>query len=683
MTSHELPGGLALASPSRRTRRTSAALLLAAAAAAWPAAAACAADLQVVLFSPARTAAAPVTSAISASFDRPLDPSSITATSFRVLGRISGRAAGSFAFSADHRTVTLTPAHPFSAGEVVLVNIAGSVRAADGTRLRRGGHAWQFATRAQPSTGEFAQIDSLSNRTHPVTQTRIYGAAAGDLDGDRYPDLATVNEVSGDVRVFLNRGDASGLYDRTFLPPVAIGFEASPSETADFNNDGKLDLAVAATGTDSAWILLGDGRGGFSSVQSVAVGGEPHGIAVLDADGDADLDVATANHGSDNLSLSLNDGNGVFGPASFFDSGADGEYGLAAGDMDNDGITDLVVAARDGQQVISLLGSGDGGFTPSAPQASGGLTWVLVVGDVDGDGNLDAATANSTTGNGAVLLGNGDGTFDPPDIVHIGAHVPATDLGDLDGDGDLDLVLSSYGGGFWRIYDNDGGGGFTLAEQIEAPSNPSCALLYDADNDGDLDLALSDEIADVVLLFENLDATLCSPTALPACRVPTAGRRSVVVVRNRDDDARDVLAWKWARGQATTKADFGAPLAGEDYELCFYANGALFYGARVPAEPACALPPCWRETGDGYLFRNRNLLPSGARVLRLKEGARDGTTKLRLAGRGGALDLPDFRQLGGTLEVQLQKSSGPPCWSATFTPPFLINDGVTFRAKAD
>jgi FG-GAP-like repeat/Bacterial Ig-like domain/FlgD Ig-like domain len=460
--------------------------------------------LAVVSTAPARHTMAPVGTSITVNFDRPVATATITASSFRVFGRWSGTKSGAFSFSNGNQSVTFTPSAPFSGGEGVIVNLAETITGADAMPLRTQGYAFAFRALAAPSDLAFAAIDSISNRSTPEEQTRIYGASASDLDEDGYLDLTTVNEVSGDVRVCLNRGDGSGLYD-DFLPPVGIGFEASPNEPADFNNDGHADLCISATTSENVYVLLGAGDGTFFSTQAIATGDAPYGIAPLDVDGDGDLDIVNACNLSNNLALFINNGAGAFGAASFFEGGVNGEYGLGAADMNNDGIVDIVVAGRNGQQISTRLGNGDGTFTAAgAAQPSGGFTWVLVLDDLNGDGDIDATCANSFSGNGSVLLGNGNGTFAAPAITDVGFHVPSTDLGDLDGDGDIDWILSSFGGGFWRTYTNNGAGSFTFDQEFIAPANPSCAIIYDSDNDGDLDLALTDEIADVIVLQKNL-----------------------------------------------------------------------------------------------------------------------------------------------------------------------------------
>jgi hypothetical protein len=643
------------------------------------------AQIQVVSTTPALNATAATGAAISIEFDRPLDTTAINADTFRVYGRWSGTVRGTYVFSNGNRIATLVPDDPFSAGEIVFVNLSHDIRGADASALRAAGYAYQFVTAVAGSAATFEEIDSFSNRTG--SQTRIYGASAADLNGDRFLDLATINEVSGDVRVFLNRADGTGLYG-PMLPPEDIGLEASPNEPADFDNDGRMDLCVAAAMDDNVWILRGAGDGTFSSVQEVELppGAEPHGITPIDVDGDGDLDIVNANVGSNDLSLMLNDGAGVFGAPSFFEGGVNGEYGLAAADMNRDGVTDLVVAGRNDGEIVTLLGNGDATFSAAGPpQDTGGLTWVVVLGDVNGDGDLDAATANDGTGTVGVLRGQGDGTWAPPAIVPIGSHVPATDLGDLDGDGDLDMVVSSFGGGFWRWYRNDGTGAFTLVEEFPALSNPSCAVLLDFDNDGDLDMTLFDEIADVVKLMENGGASACSPTP-QACRPPVLPARSRLRLVQTGSLGGERLAWRWAKGTATPKADFGDPLVTDGYELCLYEDTALAQSFAAPAGESggpCGVRPCWRETAKGFVYRDPQLTPDGVATLRLTEGLADGQARIRLRGKGGRLGLPDLATLTGVLHVQLQKTAGDACWGATFTPPFQRHDEAVLVALSD
>ncbi len=454
--------------------------------------------LTVTAVEPAGHALAAATDAeITIHFDRPVDPASVGPASFSAFGRWSGAVSGAYSFSGGGATVSLTPSRPFSAGESVMVVLSHDLQAADDTFLRAAGYSFQFWVRARPAGLDYVEIDRLDTDS----PSRPYGGIASDLDGDGYLDLTTINEDTDDLRVFMNTADGSGLFADFMLPTPATGNVPSPSEPADFNGDGNVDIAVANTQGTSVSILLGNGDGTFAAQQQVTVSGQPRGLAVLDVDGDGDVDVATAGRTTGLITVLLNDGAGVFGSPSTF--GTDNtEWALAAGDMTNDGILDLVVGGQGSRRVYVYAGAGDGTFSLTDDELSGS-TWMLVLGDVNADGALDVAVGNGTSNTGSILLGDGAGGLGPGDAYVVDPLVLATDLGDLDGDGDLDWMLASFGGD-WTLLTNDGTGSFTFDREIDAPAAASCSLMMDTDNDGDLDLALIDELADEVILLRNV-----------------------------------------------------------------------------------------------------------------------------------------------------------------------------------
>jgi hypothetical protein len=479
--------------------------------------AAAADELAVVSTLPAaRSLAAPPDTAVSVRFDRPLAPASIVPRrSFWAFGRWSGPAGGELELDPDGLTVTLRPARPFFHGESVLVVLSHGLEGMDGSRLRPGGYSFQFWTRTEPSSRQFVRTGRIELRDTPEQTTRAYGGVASDLNRDGWPDLAIVNEDSADLRVFLGTGGTSAGFGPMLGPPTPLGGRASPSEPADFDADGILDIAVANYSSDSVSVLLGRGDGTFVALQPLAVGDRPHGLAVLDVDGDGDIDIVTANSFSEDLSLLINDGSGNFADAVSFDSGGAGEWALAAGDMNGDGILDLVTGTRLSHQIVVLLGRGDGTFQPREPVAAGGRIWQLVLGDVDADGDEDVAAVNHSAARAALFLNDGEGNLAAPIEHEIASNPLATDLGDLDGDGDLDWVTSSIAGE-WALFVNDGGGSFQRAELFPAEMAASCAILADLDRDGDLDMALIDEIGDLVLVMQNDGYRATLAPALPA-----------------------------------------------------------------------------------------------------------------------------------------------------------------------
>ncbi len=442
---------------------------------------------------------------IAVTFDRPVDPGSFGkgVRAFNVFGRWSGPANGSIQFNNDDATLLFTPDEPFIAGENVFVTLSHDIAARDGTTLRSAGYGFSFWTHARRSPMQFEQVQSLTVRTTPGQPTQAYGGIASDLNNDGYSDVTIVNEITADLRVFMNTAGGKQPFAAFHQPTYGVGQRASPSEPADFNGDGNIDICVANIDVNSVSVLMGNGDGTFRDQIVIPVGLTPRGITVLDFDGDGDTDIANTNAAGNNVSLIENLGDGTFAPATFFEAGGNGEWSMMAADMNEDGITDLVVGARNSRTIVVQIGNGDGTFTFASSTFCGGRTWMLVVGDVNGDGHEDVVSANSQDNNAGVLFGDGKGGLSGLQTHATGAFCLATDLGDLDGDGDLDWTTSSFVGREWRVFTNDGLGGFTVYDTITAPQAGSCTLLHDVDNDGDNDLSLIDEIADVVLVHIN------------------------------------------------------------------------------------------------------------------------------------------------------------------------------------
>ncbi|TWT45205.1 FG-GAP repeat protein [Phycisphaerae bacterium RAS1] len=451
---------------------------------------------------PARNAlTAAVDASISVTFDQPINLGSITPASFKAFGKWSGAALGAYSFSNADQTVTLTPAQPFSAGESVMAVLANTIEAADGSPLRAAGFSWQFWVAAKPATLAFRQVDVLTTRTTPGQPTTAYGGVGADLDGDRFLDITIVNEDTDDLRVFMNSADGSGLFDPFMTPTHAVGNVPSPCESADFNGDGRADIAVCNTVDTRVSVLLGNGDGTYQAQQAITVGSAPRGMAVLDADGDGDVDIVNSNNSSNNMSLILNNGAGVFGAATSFEGGGTGEWSVAAADMTSDGIMDIVIGCRSSNTIVVRRGLGGGVFQFVSSRAAGGSPWQIATGDFNGDGHADVATSNSGSATGSILLGDGAGNLSAAVTSPMDPFPIATDVGDMDGDGDLDWCTSSYSGD-WFLYTNNGNGTFTFNQEFISTSAASCALLLDIDNDGDLDLGLIDEIADEILIMK-------------------------------------------------------------------------------------------------------------------------------------------------------------------------------------
>lgn len=170
----------------------------------------------------------------------------------------------------------------------------------------------------------------------------------------------------------------------------------------------------------------------------------------------------------------------------------------------------------------------------------------------------------------------------------------------------------------------------------------------------------------------------CPPAPVSGCGTPQP-RGTVLVARDRRNDARDRLAWRVRRGAAATKDDFGDPLVATGFRLCLYDVTGLRMATDVPAGGRCGGRPCWKSTPVGYRFRNPSVVPGRVRTLRLAAGE-DGAARLALEARGAdlALGLP----LAPPVTVQLTRTDAPGCWGARYGAA-RKNTATRLRATSD
>src|SRR5438445_5297576 len=83
----------------------------------------------------------------------------------------------------------------------------------------------------------------------------------------------------------------------------AAGTNPQAVVTADFNRDGRLDLATANVGDNTVTVLLGNANGTFQPAQNSVTGANPRSVAVGDFNGDGKLDLATSNQDGCDVSV--------------------------------------------------------------------------------------------------------------------------------------------------------------------------------------------------------------------------------------------------------------------------------------------------------------------------------------------------------------------------------------------
>jgi uncharacterized protein (TIGR03437 family) len=260
--------------------------------------------------------------------------------------------------------------------------------------------------------------------------------ATADFNGDGKIDIAyAVPELTPVLGVVLGNGDGTFRPGAMFPPAVA----PARVRAADFNGDGKPDVAFSGNG--ATVIFLGDGAGSFGTQITVSACSGISVVADVNGDGKQDLICGT--------SVLLSNGDGTFRAGATLDGLA-----VLTADFNRDGKADILLIAG-ATQLAVVLGRGDGTFGLDMPVSNPSFLQTIQAADFNNDGFLDLV---GTSGDGTrivVLPGHGDGSFGAG-IVSPGTLSPITAVADFNHDGNQDLVagdavLAGNGDGTFRF----------------------------------------------------------------------------------------------------------------------------------------------------------------------------------------------------------------------------------------
>ena len=388
-------------------------------------------------------------------------------------------------------------------------------------------------------TGAFTANTTQATGKDPIA------LVTSDINNDGYPDLVAFDELTGTtgaVAVLLGNGDGTLQVAQTSTQAFLPGTQAI---VADFNRDGKPDIALTQQGNQFASVMLNntlptqypDGRS-FAAYNTLAngTGNFADSVAVGDFNKDGNLDIAVSYLQDNDVQVLFGNGGGGFTTGATYAVGSQ-PFWIASGDLNGDGYPDLVTTNTNVNgatgTVSVLLNNKNGTFASAATYTVGKQPYQVAIGDLNGDGYPDLAVTNYTTGSTSgsvtILFGSKTGTFTvQPAALATCATPYGVAIGDFKHNGFPSVAVTCYTTSQLEVFPNNGNGTFgspymyTVGNTLNSlVPNPASIVVGDFNRDGKLDIVVGNTTANNISFFKgNGDNTFAAGVESPSLNFP-------------------------------------------------------------------------------------------------------------------------------------------------------------------
>ncbi|MEW5924463.1 MAG: FG-GAP-like repeat-containing protein, partial [Candidatus Zixiibacteriota bacterium] len=489
----------------------------------------------------------PANNIVVAIFNTDMNGSTINSSTFKVIGKTTGQYDGIVTYTPGSQCAVFTHTQDFRDGEEITVVLTNGIQSSGGRPLING-YTWSFTVK-NCGTAAFGY------GTNYATGARPFDITLADFDNDGDLDAATCSKSYDNISIMLNSG--TGTYPIHNDAPVGP-YDKNPQRihSADFNNDGYLDIVTANGGNGTMTTYINNGSGAFPTGSWITSPLEcsPYDCYPADMDKDGDFDIIYVCPLVDKVGIMYNSGYGSFSPFTTQFSLPSGynPIGAYAADLDNDGAMDIISADYGGDKISVILSYGSGNYHSPVHYTVGNGPNDIAAADFNGDGYMDLAVCNYFD-NVSVLINQQDGTFGAQTIYTAANSPTAITAANFDQDSDIDFAIITESNDQILVFFNDGTGLFGTPSPISIGDNPRGIFTGDLDNDGSADLITANQYGDNITVVKNKSV----PNA-PGLVSPADGARFLLNTAILLD-CQDVIGAAFYRFEIDDDPNFGSP----------------------------------------------------------------------------------------------------------------------------